>query len=456
MILNAYDKNDGLALHYGTAHVACAVVSGNSWNGYFTKTRNGERINLRDDDLLSETNYYFNVPLSSSSSSSPPLPQSSSSSFQPSTDPFRYPLCLSFQHWSFPHGNLPPAWSETASSCHTMLTENNRSAVAPPTASGLTPAVLARDGGCLMTGSRDCLERAHLCPRSQSNWFEANGMDQYNKNMTLSGDSVTDDISNAIALRSDIHTLFDNGRFVIVPKASRWVAHFCGFTNTIGSLYHNTSLDIALDVSPQHLLVRFAWTVFPFIRKFMEMGVDRSVQLLVKEDGAFKEVVQTMNGNELRERRRSESPKKRKAASASVQDQVSTTRKRQRHCSHSPLRSHRVFSDSVPFDTQHTTAFKSAVSQWNSSTPTAFSASQMDTSQPAAEPQVDSFKKMVQEHLRRGRPSNPDLYCCDYRAAGAAAAAGIEGPKEFGGSHLCWECLGVEYRDENIEAGEEP
>lgn len=51
-------------------------------------------------------------------------------------------------------------------------------------------------------------------------------------------------------------------------------------------------------------------------------------------------------------------------------------------------------------------------------------------------------------------PSNPDLYCCDYQAAKEAAAAGIEGPKEFGGLHLCWECLGVEYRDENMKADE--
>lgn len=154
-------------------------------------------------------------------------------------------------------------------------------------------------------------------------------------------------------------------------------------------------------------LVRFVWTVFSFVRKFMEIGLDQSVKLLVKESGTFKEVVQTMKGNELKERRRSKSPKKRKAASASVQDQVSTTRKRQRYCSHSPLRSHRVSSDSVPFDGQHTTAFKSAISQSNSSTPstpTAFSATQMDMCQPAAEPQVDPFKKMVQEHLRRGLP----------------------------------------------------
>lgn len=336
-----------------------------------------------------------------------------------------------------------------------MLTENSRSAVVPATASGLTPAVLARDGGCLMTGSRDCVERAHLCPKSQSSWYEANGMDHYNENRNLAGDSVTDDISNAIALRSDIHTLFDSGSFVIVPKELRWVAHFCRFTNTIGSLYHNTPLEMALDVSPEHLLVRFAWTVFPYVKKFMEMDLDRSVRLLIKEDGVIKEVVQTMKGNDLKERRRSESPKKRKAASTSAQEhQVSTTRKRQRHCSHSPLRGHRA--SSAPFDAQHAATLKSAVSQSNSSTPTAFSPPQIDRSQPAADPQVDSFEKMVQEHMLRGRPSDPALYCCDYRAVAAAEAAGIEGPKEYGGSHLCWECLGVEYRNENIEADEEP
>lgn len=36
-------------LHFTTAFVACAIVAGNAWNGYFTYGRDGERINMEPD-----------------------------------------------------------------------------------------------------------------------------------------------------------------------------------------------------------------------------------------------------------------------------------------------------------------------------------------------------------------------------------------------------------------------
>lgn len=37
-------------------------------------------------------------------------------------------------------------------------------------------------------------------------------------NGQLVRDAVIDDITNAIALRSDLHTTFDAAKFVVVPK----------------------------------------------------------------------------------------------------------------------------------------------------------------------------------------------------------------------------------------------
>ncbi|MCJ1345714.1 hypothetical protein MMC31_003923 [Peltigera leucophlebia] len=48
--------------HINTAFVACAIVAGNSWNGYFTDGRNGERIHMEPDELLLKDTYYFYVP----------------------------------------------------------------------------------------------------------------------------------------------------------------------------------------------------------------------------------------------------------------------------------------------------------------------------------------------------------------------------------------------------------
>ena len=46
-------------------------------------------------------------------------------------------------------------------------------------------------------------------------------MEDYNDNQTLGANDITDDISNAVALRSDVHSCFDELRFVFVPKRSK-------------------------------------------------------------------------------------------------------------------------------------------------------------------------------------------------------------------------------------------
>ena len=162
----------GGGLHYGTALVACGLVTGNSWNGYFTLDRNCPRLALSDDEVLLGKTYYFHIP-----SSTP--------------NPFDYAVTPSFEHWSFPHDNLPPTWSSCAADA---LRDRDDVELAPPSASNLTAAVLSRDGSCRVTTDKEYVERAHLCPRSQAAWFEANGMDQYNLNESLHGECVVDDV----------------------------------------------------------------------------------------------------------------------------------------------------------------------------------------------------------------------------------------------------------------------
>ena len=69
---SAYDEINGV--HYRTAHVACAIVAHNRWDGYFSTDREGSlRIEpLSQDDTLEEDDYYFHVPDSELSSSCGP------------------------------------------------------------------------------------------------------------------------------------------------------------------------------------------------------------------------------------------------------------------------------------------------------------------------------------------------------------------------------------------------
>jgi hypothetical protein len=53
-----FDRNGG-GLHHGTALAACGIVAGNSWSGYFTETRDGQKLVLGDDDVLTQKEYYY-------------------------------------------------------------------------------------------------------------------------------------------------------------------------------------------------------------------------------------------------------------------------------------------------------------------------------------------------------------------------------------------------------------
>lgn len=57
----AFDSPDG-GLHHATARIACAIVAGNRWDGFFACTPTGPAIDASDDELLTDSEYYFIVP----------------------------------------------------------------------------------------------------------------------------------------------------------------------------------------------------------------------------------------------------------------------------------------------------------------------------------------------------------------------------------------------------------
>jgi hypothetical protein len=87
--LQAFDRDRG-GLHFGTALAACRIVAGNSKRGFFTRQRDGPKINLQYDELLREKKYYF---------------------YNPDAEIKRYPVYKSFRDWSFPHDDFPSDWA---------------------------------------------------------------------------------------------------------------------------------------------------------------------------------------------------------------------------------------------------------------------------------------------------------------------------------------------------------
>lgn len=61
-VLIALPAFDNGGLHYGTALLACAIIAGNRWDGYFKTEVDGDRLDTAFDTVLTEKSYYFFVP----------------------------------------------------------------------------------------------------------------------------------------------------------------------------------------------------------------------------------------------------------------------------------------------------------------------------------------------------------------------------------------------------------
>lgn len=183
----------------------------------------------------------------------------------------------------------------------------------------MTAAVIARDKACIVSKHQDYIERAHLCPRHELDWFQENGMRRYNARLELSGDFITDDMANALAMRADIYRGFDECKFVLARKNGQWVTHFLEIIYELGRMYHNRPVDIPCGVSIEFILARFAWAVFPFVEAFMEQDPERLVMVREKCPNGFHEATKTLEPAGFAQmldasRGRGLSPKKRKAS----------------------------------------------------------------------------------------------------------------------------------------------
>ncbi|KAF8858817.1 hypothetical protein BDZ45DRAFT_689813 [Acephala macrosclerotiorum] len=388
--LQAFDRGGG-GLHFGTALAACRIVAGNSKSGSLTRQRDGPKVELQHDELLRHKKYYF---------------------YNSDVKNEVYPAYKSFRDWSFPHDDFPFEWSAT----NTADTDNDN---APPSASGLAAFVSARDKSCRVSESRgaDYFESAYLVPRAEADWFEANGMGEYNLSQTLLGDWMLDDVRNSIALRKDIHSAFDDRKFVIVPKQSKWVVQFIGRTNSLGDDFHNTHISLK-GVSSQFLYARFAWTIFAFLSSFLNAHISR--ELLVRlpngQEAAKKYTFEEIKA-EFLPRSRSASPRKRKMT---IPEEVQFTTKR--------VCLERNARRAVGTNQQDNSAYTSL-------TYTGTSLPGVCSSKSSAQLNID-----WQEWIRSRRPSDPSLYCCDYNKAEAESREGIPGKPEWGGAYLCDQC----------------
>ncbi|MCJ1471161.1 hypothetical protein MMC07_009809 [Pseudocyphellaria aurata] len=291
--LQAPDHPSG-GIHHETARIACAIIAGNRWDGYFTETVDGPRVETPPHGVLQKSDYFFHVPSSA-------LDPGASGS-----EVFQYPIVPCFEEWKFPHNNLPSSWIDES-----PITSDHSNAVYQ---SNLALAVRHRDVSCRMSDHQETTELAHLCPRSEAQWFFKNKMRNYVRGQRKIGITAVDDPSNVILLREDLHTAFDRLKFVFVPKSeangdSTLVTHVLAESSELCRLYQNAQLHSMNEIPREFLLARFAWSIFQLFDGFLEVDIPRA---LLTSTGH-----RTVSSEECRlytkqgKRSRSESPKKR-------------------------------------------------------------------------------------------------------------------------------------------------
>lgn len=146
-----------------------------------------------------------------------------------------------------------------------------------------------RDIGCRITGSFLPTEMAHIIPQAQSEWWQKNLMYTYVANPDESFDAKCPD--NTILLRCDMHKMWDDNRFAILPKAGEWYTHVLlnSTTTELEQEYHNLQLQPLRGVSRHFFFCRFALAIFAksaFLRQRMRRKLvilDRSGSSKVRE-----------------------------------------------------------------------------------------------------------------------------------------------------------------------------
>ncbi|ATY64983.1 hypothetical protein A9K55_005359 [Cordyceps militaris] len=231
-------------VHFETMLLACQVVAGNLFDkAYLSYDRKGtQRVQLTSGGILTHDHYFLHVPQNTDD-----------------TDTTSYAVTPNFQEWRFP--GLPKSWQSIA----------------------VTP----RDSkpSCIISG-RLRSEKAHIIPQSHDKWYTDNAMRDYSQGAK----SVFNSQDNLCQLRGDLHRIFDDRAFALVPKVDakgrlHTVVHFFSTTNDYGDAalrYHNRKVHSLDSVAPEFLFARFALTIFAHVKDFILGGENRRIAVVYR------------------------------------------------------------------------------------------------------------------------------------------------------------------------------
>lgn len=240
--LGATDAEVDVGLHHGTVLTICGIIAENAFDRVFLSyDRSGlSRVgNWQFDGILPAGDYWLQVtPLPESSGSdgaghvAASRPEASASrgpesvatgSMPPPPPPQRVPppaaqtpyaIVPNFESWRFPHNRMPSSWRQAHEPPPAISAPGLPNLIAQRLDT-LQPPHMAPS--CVISGHSGAVEQAHIVPKACMDWFTHNGMRVYNTPSPQQLGRI-DQPPNKIALRSDIHDLFDSRCLAIVPK----------------------------------------------------------------------------------------------------------------------------------------------------------------------------------------------------------------------------------------------
>ncbi|KAK4241904.1 hypothetical protein C8A03DRAFT_40738 [Achaetomium macrosporum] len=241
LCLSALDGGNGI--EYDIALTSCCIVTGNTFATGWLATRvtpgdgggpHFHRVGGPDDGILRDREYHFCV-----------------GEHDPVTCK-QYPVVRSFDHWRFPHGDIPSPWKDLQVDSYATDPDLNLKSKA---------AASARDRTCRISGYFDAVEAAHLVPLADGHWFRSNNMQRYcclptdphpindERNLAVSTQPFAASSSSSAAHASAVQLALH----VMLPLRS----------GQLLSLYHNRALQQPVRGIPvEFLFARFVWTLF--------------------------------------------------------------------------------------------------------------------------------------------------------------------------------------------------
>ena len=314
LTLHGHDDLQG-SISFGIALTACAVVACNCFDGWISTASAADAPRLTSISVLPPGNYWFHVPNPDGKSSSEEGLRDDLVILRTaqSQQAYQYPVVPNFRNWRFPR-DVPPLWQMP-------IADTNTDTV--PSIEDIQT--------CRLTQQSHAVDQAHIIPSGEEQWFTENNMGVLSEHIAvvMTGPDIQSDLdreSNRLALRTDIHRLWDQKQLTFVPKVdhdgrTHLVVHCLKLNRELIQLYHNRRLAATHNKPWEFFLARFAWTLFPgALNRFLGQRKPRVLQLL-REDGKFvQEEVSGMDCLALRDalRPRSTSLKKRKAAGGLV------------------------------------------------------------------------------------------------------------------------------------------